>query len=151
MASPPHGVGNSSGTPQSPSPPCWDAPRFFCIALWISTCISPPMRLCFTYSAPWPPRDPPRLPRNRAARRAWHRAAEVIRPLLKLETGQSRGYHRARGLSSMRNPFCQPLCPFLDSRLWPALFLAIALVPALCAQSEPVRVIAFGAHPDDCD
>ena len=51
----------------------------------------------------------------------------------------------------MRNPFCQPLCSFLDSRLWPALFLAIALVPALCAQSEPVRVIAFGAHPDDCD
>ena len=51
----------------------------------------------------------------------------------------------------MRNPFCPPLCSFLDSRLWPALFLAIALVPALCAQSEPVRVIAFGAHPDDCD
>jgi len=51
----------------------------------------------------------------------------------------------------MRNPFCQPLCSFLDSRLWPALFLAIALVPPLCAQSEPVRVIAFGAHPDDCD
>ena len=51
----------------------------------------------------------------------------------------------------MRNPLCQPLCSFLDRKLWPALFLAIALVPALCAQSEPVRVIAFGAHPDDCD
>jgi len=51
----------------------------------------------------------------------------------------------------MRNPLCEPLCSFLDRKLWPAFFLAIALVPALCAQSEPVRVIAFGAHPDDCD
>jgi LmbE family N-acetylglucosaminyl deacetylase len=28
---------------------------------------------------------------------------------------------------------------------------AMLLVPALSAQNEPVRVIAFGAHPDDCD
>jgi LmbE family N-acetylglucosaminyl deacetylase len=29
--------------------------------------------------------------------------------------------------------------------------VAMLLVPALSAQNEPVRVIAFGAHPDDCD
>ena len=51
----------------------------------------------------------------------------------------------------MRNPLWQPLRSLLHCRLSPALFLAFALVPALCAQSEPVRVIAFGAHPDDCD
>jgi LmbE family N-acetylglucosaminyl deacetylase len=32
-----------------------------------------------------------------------------------------------------------------------ACLLAILLVPAASAQNEPVRVIAFGAHPDDCD
>lgn len=29
--------------------------------------------------------------------------------------------------------------------------IAILLVASLSAQNEPVRVIAFGAHPDDCD
>jgi LmbE family N-acetylglucosaminyl deacetylase len=29
--------------------------------------------------------------------------------------------------------------------------VAILFVPALSAQNQPVRIIAFGAHPDDCD
>ena len=33
----------------------------------------------------------------------------------------------------------------------PAFLLAALLPLALPAQNEPVRVIAFGAHPDDCD
>ena len=37
------------------------------------------------------------------------------------------------------------------NRLWPAFLLASLLSPVLPAQNEPVRVIAFGAHPDDCD
>src|SRR6267143_7133017 len=32
-----------------------------------------------------------------------------------------------------------------------ACLLAMVLCPVLAAQNEPVRVIAFGAHPDDCD
>jgi LmbE family N-acetylglucosaminyl deacetylase len=51
----------------------------------------------------------------------------------------------------MRNPLWQARCSLLYRRLWLALFLIIGFAPALCAQSEPVRVIAFGAHPDDCD
>ena len=51
----------------------------------------------------------------------------------------------------MRNPLRASLCSILHCRLWPAYLLAIVLVPALSAQNEPVRVIAFGAHPDDCD
>jgi len=35
--------------------------------------------------------------------------------------------------------------------VWPACLLAIVLCPALGAQNEPLRLIAFGAHPDDCD
>ncbi|HEY1470098.1 MAG TPA: PIG-L family deacetylase [Candidatus Acidoferrum sp.] len=35
--------------------------------------------------------------------------------------------------------------------VWATCFLAVLLPPALPAQKEPVRVIAFGAHPDDCD
>jgi LmbE family N-acetylglucosaminyl deacetylase len=35
--------------------------------------------------------------------------------------------------------------------VWPACLLAIVLYPAFAAQDEPLRVIAFGAHPDDCD
>jgi LmbE family N-acetylglucosaminyl deacetylase len=35
--------------------------------------------------------------------------------------------------------------------LWPACLLSILLFPTSSAQNEPVRVIAFGAHPDDCD
>ena len=33
----------------------------------------------------------------------------------------------------------------------PAFLLAALLSPASSGQNEPVRVIAFGAHPDDCD
>jgi LmbE family N-acetylglucosaminyl deacetylase len=39
----------------------------------------------------------------------------------------------------------------LHCTLWRACFIAILLVPILSAQNEPVHVIAFGAHPDDCD
>jgi LmbE family N-acetylglucosaminyl deacetylase len=39
----------------------------------------------------------------------------------------------------------------LHCTVWPACLLAILLVSSLSAQNEPVRVIAFGAHPDDCD
>ena len=39
----------------------------------------------------------------------------------------------------------------VHSVVWPACLLAIVLCPALAAQDEPLRVIAFGAHPDDCD
>jgi LmbE family N-acetylglucosaminyl deacetylase len=35
--------------------------------------------------------------------------------------------------------------------LWAAWILAAPFFPAASAQNEPVRVIAFGAHPDDCD
>jgi LmbE family N-acetylglucosaminyl deacetylase len=35
--------------------------------------------------------------------------------------------------------------------VWRACFVAMALCPVLAAQNAPVRVIAFGAHPDDCD
>ena len=51
----------------------------------------------------------------------------------------------------MRNRLRQSLCSLFHGRLWPALFLSFGLVATLIAQSEPVRVIAFGAHPDDCD
>ena len=35
--------------------------------------------------------------------------------------------------------------------VWATCLPAIAIFPALSAQNEPLRVIAFGAHPDDCD
>ncbi len=35
--------------------------------------------------------------------------------------------------------------------MWASCLPAIAIFPALSAQNEPLRVIAFGAHPDDCD
>jgi LmbE family N-acetylglucosaminyl deacetylase len=35
--------------------------------------------------------------------------------------------------------------------IWPAFLIATPMVPVLSAQNEAVRVIAFGAHPDDCD
>jgi LmbE family N-acetylglucosaminyl deacetylase len=35
--------------------------------------------------------------------------------------------------------------------VWPAWLLATPFLPLASAQNEPVRVIAFGAHPDDCD
>lgn len=41
---------------------------------------------------------------------------------------------------------------FIPSRgLFLMCFLPVLLVASLTAQNEPVRVIAFGAHPDDCD
>ena len=39
----------------------------------------------------------------------------------------------------------------LRCTVWSAFLFAILLVSPLWAQNEPVRVIAFGAHPDDCD
>src|SRR4030081_1744491 len=35
--------------------------------------------------------------------------------------------------------------------VWAAWLLATPFFPVASAQNEPVRVIAFGAHPDDCD
>lgn len=35
--------------------------------------------------------------------------------------------------------------------LWATWLLASPSLPVASAQNEPVRVIAFGAHPDDCD
>jgi LmbE family N-acetylglucosaminyl deacetylase len=35
--------------------------------------------------------------------------------------------------------------------VWAAWLLAAPFFPVASAQNEPVRVIAFGAHPDDCD
>src|ERR1700730_19035257 len=35
--------------------------------------------------------------------------------------------------------------------VWVAWLLATPFFPAASAQNEPVRLIAFGAHPDDCD
>jgi LmbE family N-acetylglucosaminyl deacetylase len=35
--------------------------------------------------------------------------------------------------------------------VWAAWLLATPFFPVAYAQNEPVRVIAFGAHPDDCD
>lgn len=43
------------------------------------------------------------------------------------------------------------LTAVLRCTVWSAFLFAILLLPALWAQNEPVRVIAFGAHPDDCD
>ena len=48
-------------------------------------------------------------------------------------------------------PLRQWFSAFVHCGLWPACLLAMLLVHALSAQKEPVRLIAFGAHPDDCD
>src|SRR5438105_1262095 len=40
---------------------------------------------------------------------------------------------------------------FLYCAAWAAWLLAPPFLPLASAQNEPVRVIAFGAHPDDCD
>jgi LmbE family N-acetylglucosaminyl deacetylase len=40
---------------------------------------------------------------------------------------------------------------FVHCTAWPACLLAILFVADSSAQKEPVRLIAFGAHPDDCD
>ena len=43
------------------------------------------------------------------------------------------------------------LAAVVHCAVWAAWLLATPFFPAASAQSEPVRVIAFGAHPDDCD
>jgi hypothetical protein len=43
------------------------------------------------------------------------------------------------------------LAAVLRCTVWPGGLVAILLVATLSAQNEPVRIIAFGAHPDDCD
>src|SRR5882762_7255826 len=40
---------------------------------------------------------------------------------------------------------------FVHCLVFAAWLLATPLLPVASAQNEPVRVIAFGAHPDDCD
>src|SRR6266481_9607730 len=40
---------------------------------------------------------------------------------------------------------------FVHCAVGAAWLLAIPFFPLASAQNEPVRVIAFGAHPDDCD
>src|SRR5208283_744741 len=54
----------------------------------------------------------------------------------------------------MLKPLRQSLFAFpAQGWIWRACVLAALCFPALAAraQNEPVRVIAFGAHPDDCD
>ena len=54
----------------------------------------------------------------------------------------------------MLKPFRRlPFAISVPGRMWCACLLAAVWLPALPAraQNEPVRVIAFGAHPDDCD
>jgi hypothetical protein len=38
-----------------------------------------------------------------------------------------------------------------DSRMMRGLVLMLAGATTLLSQGEKIRVIAFGAHPDDCD
>jgi len=40
---------------------------------------------------------------------------------------------------------------FVHCVVWAVWLLPIPFLPVASAQNEPVRVIAFGAHPDDCD
>src|SRR5882762_353979 len=40
---------------------------------------------------------------------------------------------------------------FVHCLVFAAWLLATPFLPLAFAQNEPVRVIAFGAHPDDCD
>lgn len=53
-------------------------------------------------------------------------------------------------LKSLKGPFSALSCP---GSIWLACVLATVWFSALPAQAQnqPVRVIAFGAHPDDCD
>jgi len=53
-------------------------------------------------------------------------------------------------LRSVKKPFSALSCP---CSIWLACFLATLWLSALPTQgqNQPVRVIAFGAHPDDCD
>src|SRR5579872_1968159 len=61
-----------------------------------------------------------------------------------------KGYDLPEVISAMLNS-----CSFVAAVFSRAIFLTclvlILLVAGLSAQNEPVRVIAFGAHPDDCD
>src|SRR5580658_8528842 len=43
------------------------------------------------------------------------------------------------------------LAAVVHCAVWAAWLLATPFFPAASAQNQPVRVIAFGAHPDDCD
>lgn len=43
------------------------------------------------------------------------------------------------------------LAAVVHCAIWLGCFLAVLPCTVLSAQNEPVRVIAFGAHPDDCD
>ena len=51
-------------------------------------------------------------------------------------------------LKSIRHRF---LAVVVRCAVWAAWLLATPFLPVASAQNEPVRVIAFGAHPDDCD
>src|ERR1700704_2176760 len=51
-------------------------------------------------------------------------------------------------LKSIRHRF---LAVVVRCAVWAAWLLATPFLPVTSAQNEPVRVIAFGAHPDDCD
>jgi len=44
--------------------------------------------------------------------------------------------------------FCRVWPP---TRLWSALLMIAMSAFSLSAQNEPLHVIAFGEHPDDCD
>src|SRR5712692_10241968 len=71
-----------------------------------------------------------------------------------MENASSRPYVFARRYVPMRKPLWRLLFTNLvPAGIWCACLLAVLCFPALPAQAqnEPVRVIAFGAHPDDCD
>src|SRR6266446_10588028 len=71
-----------------------------------------------------------------------------------MENASSRPYIFARGYIPMWKPLRRLLSTIsVPGGMWCACLLAVLWFPALSAQAqnEPVRVIAFGAHPDDCD
>jgi hypothetical protein len=43
------------------------------------------------------------------------------------------------------------LAVVVHGAVWAAWLVATPFFPAASALNEPVRVIAFGAHPDDCN
>src|SRR6266481_4494975 len=71
-----------------------------------------------------------------------------------MENESSRPYVFARGHMPMLGSLRRLLFAIsMSGGMWCACLLAELWFPALPAQAqnEPVRVIAFGAHPDDCD
>jgi len=71
-----------------------------------------------------------------------------------MENASSRPCVFARTGIFMRKPVRRLLLAIsVPGGIWCAFLLATVWFPALPAQAqnEPVRVIAFGAHPDDCD